>query len=342
MTELPSLPSPRVGVHPGFTRVVLDLPPGAAATVTSLGGALQVLVTGVKAIPLTTTATRPELSNVTVAAANGGATISLATPQGVTSRSGWRASLLPAAGDSPGSRLVLDLSGAFGDDSPPPSPLVYPFVNSSGLNWKVVLDPGHGGSDPGALGVAREADVNLSIALLVANDLRANGVEVVLTRGSAAAFSADVTTDLASRAALGQGMNAFVSIHANATSNSASSTAYGPEVYAYGPDDGLLPWLPASNLGNAGPALNPTNATFAGRVAAAMGGVLGVKGRGPRTANYYVLRNALCPAILVETGFITHPVEGLELTEPDYQARVAAGIAWGVMQYLDADVAAAG
>ena len=69
---------------------------------------------------------------------------------------------------------------------------------------------------------------------------------------------------------------------------------------------------------------------------------MGVKGRGPRTANYYVLRNALCPAILVETVFITHPVEGLELTEPDYQARVAAGIAWGVMQYLDTDVAGTG
>ncbi|HEX2863786.1 MAG TPA: N-acetylmuramoyl-L-alanine amidase [Deinococcales bacterium] len=339
---LPALPAPRVGIHPGFTRVVLDLPEGATETVTPAGWSLVVRVTGVSATALSSTAGRPELSTLDVLPADGGATVTLGAPQGVSARSGWRSSLLPMADGTPGQRLVLDLSGAYTDASAPGDLPAFPFANSSGTGWKVVIDPGHGGSDPGALGFAREADVNLSIALLVADDLRAQGVTVVMTREADSGFSPDETTDLASRTVFGQGASAFVSIHANAAPSASAETAYGPEVYAYGPDGGILPALPLVDLADPTPLSPqaPSNFTFAERVMAALGGAIGTRGRGPRTANYYVLRNARCPAILVETGFVTHPVEGEALTEPDYQARLAAGIAWGILQYLDTDLAA--
>ncbi len=178
--------------------------------------------------------------------------------------------------------------------------------------YKVFLDPGHGGSDPGAIANGiYEDELNLSIALKVQSLLKAQGVDVEMSRTS------DVFLSLAERAELANnyGADAFVSIHNNAFS---SSSAYGIETYYT--------------------ATKTTSKELATPVQNNMVSQTGGYNRGVKTADHVVTKNTTMPASLVEGGFLTNPTEAAKLSTDSYQNQLAKGIADGIMEYLKANV----
>lgn len=173
----------------------------------------------------------------------------------------------------------------------------------------VVLDPGHGGVDPGAVGIGglQEKTIVLPMSLRVAELLRAAGVQVVLTR------SDDRTLDLEPRVAIANRANAtlFLSIHANAISLSRPDVN-GVETYYYSESGRRLAEvlhanvLPASGLGN----------------------------RGVKQARFFVLRHTDMPAALLEVGFVTGRQDAPRLQDPAWREQTAQAIAQGLLQYL--------
>ena len=172
----------------------------------------------------------------------------------------------------------------------------------------VVIDPGHGGKDSGApgLGGLLEKDVVLPISTKLARILEQNGVQVVLTR------DADFFVELQGRVNIAKRVNAtlFVSIHANAVDN--RSDVNGLEVYYYDTGYALAETVRQSILQN----------------------ISTLNNRGTRKARFYVLRKNSMPAILVETGYMTGREDNPRLGSPEYQSRMAEGIARGVLNYL--------
>lgn len=170
---------------------------------------------------------------------------------------------------------------------------------------KIVIDPGHGGKDPGAVGPSgiKEANVNLQVALKVAEKLRKAGVEVKLTR------TGDVFVDLQPRCDIANSFNAdyFVSIHCN---SAGTPEARGTETYCY-------------KLGSKGEVL-------AKAIQAELIAVTGRADRGVKTANYYVLKRTNMPAVLIELAFLSNPEEERLLASVDYQEKCASAIAKGI------------
>lgn len=174
----------------------------------------------------------------------------------------------------------------------------------------VVLDPGHGGSADGAkYGGTAEKDLNLSIALQAAQLLEAEGVGVLMTRGSDQDVDLYARTDLAN----GQGATLFVSVHCNASLTNPE--AMGIYTAAYGED--TPGWRLAEQLRQ-----TMMEATGAGD--------MGTEAR----PNLAVLRTAQMPAALVECGYMSTPGELALLVQPDYQAKLARGIADGILAFL--------
>ncbi|HCC85671.1 MAG TPA: N-acetylmuramoyl-L-alanine amidase [Porphyromonadaceae bacterium] len=178
---------------------------------------------------------------------------------------------------------------------------------------RIVIDPGHGGRDPGAVGPAgiREKDVTLAVAKLLAGYLKPIA-ETKLTRDSDRALGSDVNSDLRARVEAAETWRAdyFISIHCNA----AAAGARGVETYAYKP-------------GGEGERL--ARAIQKGLVEAT-----GLPNRGVKFANYYVLRKTSMPAVLVEMGFISNPQEEKLLRDATWQDKAAKAIATGIANYL--------
>lgn len=210
---------------------------------------------------------------------------------------------------------------------------------------KVVLDPGHGGSNQGAQGVVREKQLTLTLANLVAQRLRERGITTVLTR------SGDRTLTLRQRVETANQLPAdlFVSIHANA---SPTRTQRGYETYllsARGVDiDGRALRADAATPR---PHLDPDialvlddvergaaqweSAELAVRMQRALRARRGNEGdRGVRQEVQHVLLGATMPAVLVEVGFIDHPIEGKQLADDAVQAQIADAIAEAIEDQL--------
>lgn len=181
----------------------------------------------------------------------------------------------------------------------------------------VVLDPGHGGLDPGAIGSTgvQEKVVTLSITRLVAAHLGSAGCKVVLTRAS----DADVSLD--NRASIAHKHNAdvFVSIHANAANNPA---AHGLEVFHFR-ESGSGQRLAESILDRL---------------------VLetGLENRGVKEAGFAVLRKTDMTAVLVECGFLTNPTEEALLEKKNFQEKCAQAISSGILAFLGVEKPALG
>ncbi len=175
--------------------------------------------------------------------------------------------------------------------------------------FTVVLDPGHGGRDPGAVGIngLQEKQVVNDITPQVAQILREQGVNVVLTRSS------DVEVDLAPRVQIAEQANAsiFVSIHANAISMSR-------------PDVNGLETFYASDAGQR--LANTVHSTILSE--------MGLRDRRVRSARFYVIRRTSMPAILVETGFVTGAEDAPNLADPAWRERMAGAIARGILLHL--------
>jgi N-acetylmuramoyl-L-alanine amidase len=212
----------------------------------------------------------------------------------------------------------------------------------------VVIDAGHGAHDPGAVGYATEKDIVLAISLKLKAYLEAQGVQVIMTR------SDDTFLKLSERATFATpDINLFVAVHANAASESAS----GVETWVFGQSleqDNLSRAIEENGGGEEGQALTQEakqvaqgitgdiyresqleySLSLAGLVQNKMVAATGAKDRGVQQAEFYVIRNARSPAILVETGFVTNPDEGTKLTTDAYQDTIARAIADGIVQFL--------
>jgi N-acetylmuramoyl-L-alanine amidase len=219
-------------------------------------------------------------------------------------------------------------------------------ASAGGRHPHVVLDPGHGGSNLGAQGFGiREKQLTLEVASLVAARLREHGIEVDLTR------TADRTLTLRQRVEVANQASAdvFVSIHANASPTRAQR---GYETYvltARGLDiDGraLRSDSPAPRPGvpsDVALVLDDVErgasqweaAELASRVQSSLQSVRGADGnRGVRQDAHHVLLGATMPAVLVEIGFIDHPIEGKQLIDPAVQSQLAAAIASAIEDQL--------
>jgi len=212
-------------------------------------------------------------------------------------------------------------------------PLVRPSAYLSGGKTRtVVLDPGHGGKDPGTVGKKgeKEKTLVLDIARRVRAHLAAAGVRVVMTRDRDRFWELKDRTYLASR---GHG-DVFISIHIN---SAGSRTAQGIETYVT-PVEHYPPTC-ESRLNRKYPSkpnnrFNHSNTVLGSQIQRALIGITRATDRGLKHARYVVLRNSSMPAALIECGFISNPQEAKKLTSPSYRETLAQGIAQGILNYL--------
>jgi N-acetylmuramoyl-L-alanine amidase len=175
---------------------------------------------------------------------------------------------------------------------------------------RILIDPGHGGRDNGAVSVHRvkEKDLNLLLAHSVANELRRAGFEVFLTRSDDRYLTLDERPEMIRR----YQADLFVSIHHNSAGNPGAA---GLEIFVLNPQTPEEENLTARSIYTAFllyKDLYPAN-TF--------------PGRGVKAARFKVLRQASCPAILVEAGFLSHPAESALLGTPYFRREFAVRFA---------------
>ena len=218
---------------------------------------------------------------------------------------------------------------------------------------KIVIDPGHGGHDPGAQGYVVEKEVTLAIARRLAGLLRERlGAETILTR------SDDETLSLGDRTARAnsEGADLFVSIHANAN---PSGRLHGIETYYLdnaadratirlaAMENGLDLLRPRGDgtdlryilsdlvqVGKMDESIALARAVQRAVVATTRARYPYVADLGVKRGPFYVLVGAYMPCVLVETSFLTHPIEGRRLAHAEYQATIAEGLAAGVARFL--------
>jgi len=216
---------------------------------------------------------------------------------------------------------------------------------------KVVIDAGHGGKDPGAIGRTglREKEVTLDIAKRLSSLLNNDGVQTALVRSTDRFVELDDRVRITNKS----GAALFVSIHANANPSRKLS---GFEVYYVAPrlSDAERAMSSAKNdklevngsfSGNPSLVLkallwdmihtyNKASAVKLSRnICDATSCILDTKVRGVKSANYHVLRGAAIPAVLVEVGFLSNSSEEAELKNGAYRQRVAQAIHDGLRDY---------
>ncbi len=213
-------------------------------------------------------------------------------------------------------------------------PLLSPPGNDSraGAIKTICLDPGHGGADPGyCVGASREAKYTLLLAQELRQQLIRAGFKVALTRNS------DSTVDLPARPELAKRRKAdlFVSLHFNAVTDTSNSVR-GTEVYCLTPA-GASSTNARGEGGNAnwcaGNRQNDKNLVLAYHMQKSLTRNLETEDRGVRRARFAVLRGALMPAILIEAGFLSHPVEGRKILDSAYRREIARAIVEGLVSY---------
>ncbi|AGL01613.1 SH3 domain-containing protein [Desulfoscipio gibsoniae] len=227
--------------------------------------------------------------------------------------------------DPPAVRVVLDLKKAVvsvdklsSDRQQLDLDIYVPELGEFLQGRVIAIDPGHGGSDPGAIGPTglQEKDVNLDISLKLAQLLNENGARVVLTR------SDDRFVDLYERTAIAQreGAEVFLSIHSNAN---ASRDKNGTSTY-YRRDTGEFP-----------PGIDQAdNRRLAGAVQSELLRTLGRRSLGVLQSNFVVLRTSTVPAVLAEVAFISNPEEEQMLRQETVRAKVAEALALALNNYF--------
>jgi N-acetylmuramoyl-L-alanine amidase len=315
--------APRVGVYAGYTRLVFDLPKDTLLKVTPLPNGFSLELTGVKlARNLSEEKISNELSSWKMENTATGVLATLKTSYAVrdlssssssTSSGGYKILAIPHGIDSPNDRLVLDLSPAFANRTP--LALEQMALEPFPIGFQMVLDPGHGGNDPGAIGAVIEKETTLKVALMVRDLLEAAGATVHMTRVDDQILSSDKPTDLKMRGQMGKApQNLYVSIHVNSLKKTNYLRGYGLETFWYSNN------VESKHLAE---SLNTEMLNLTGSFA-----------RGVRNANLAVLRNAEVPATLVEIGFTSHPVDGENLRNDAYLERIALGIARGIRNFM--------
>ena len=239
----------------------------------------------------------------------------------------------------------------------PPSTITIPTTPAgTGVRRKtIVIDPGHGGKDPGASanGVT-EKNVNLAIGLEMQNILAARGYRVVMTRNSDTYPTLQDRTDLANRV----NADLFVSVHVNALPSKKSMTGFEIYIMALPTDKDAMNLAKIENreyiegkgmdtanvdrrtemlLKILGDMQQNNKISESTDFAAALynaGAVNGLPMRRIAQAPFFVLRGAGMPAVLLETGFVTNAAEARQLATREYQQKIAQAMASGIMNYL--------
>lgn len=319
---------PRIGINPGMTRVVLDLPAGTSYRLQP-GREFIIDLNG----PVTTVdglqKVSPEVLAWQATPTPQGSRLTIQTNKPTRESGGWRGLILPAAEGKP-ARLVLDFSPAFANTAPLAASekkiaAVLPRrVRTTGLALLgaasyarpvVLLDPGHGGIDPGAVGLVTEKIVTLDVALRVRRLLQEAGVDVVMTRDRDTQLHLEKSTDLNMRSEMARGKQLFVSIHANSTPPANVLRGYGIETW----------WNPN----------HPQSIKLASLIQREVIAQTSAFDRGIKSnQSLGVLRRNPAPAVLIEMGFTSHPVDGVNLQDTDYLDRVTLGIAQGIRALL--------
>lgn len=185
----------------------------------------------------------------------------------------------------------------------------------------IVIDVGHGGSDPGKVGIQgiKEKDVNLAIARYLKDYLIAEDYTVYMTRETDQGLydesvSNKKKSDLSNRIQFLQKKNAscMISIHQNSYPDTIQ---HGAQTFYYegrDEDKNFAQYVQDSLL-----AFDPSNTRQ-------------IKSN----TSYYILKNAQVPSILIECGFLSNPEETANLTDPNYQKQIAYAIAIGTCRYL--------
>jgi len=221
----------------------------------------------------------------------------------------------------------------------------------------IVIDAGHGGHDPGAIGYGniKEKDVNLAIAQRLAHYLSKDGrFKVIMTRQD------DTFIPLQERAriALKNRADLFISIHANASPRGISEHASGTYVFAISSSAASKKKQQIINndsyarlvLGNSDVPLSARkvladlavdvtlyeSVSFGERIAKSVAGELArvVSFKGIQRAGFAVLKTPGIPSVLIETGFITNPNEAVLLADPNFQDRFAYAIYKAIVDYF--------
>ena len=188
---------------------------------------------------------------------------------------------------------------------------------------RVVIDPGHGAPDPGARGrMSNEADINLDVAVELSKILSSMGIVAPLTRtGQKRLYKDNRNLDLSARPAMANRLkaDAFISIHCN---GAVSPEANGFEIYT----------TPGQN--NSDKLATAIFESWKEAFPAQKKRTDYSDGDPDKEVNYKVLREANCPAVLVELGFITNPNEERFLVDRHNQHVMALAIAAGIENFL--------
>ena len=268
----------------------------------------------------------------------------------------FRATALPAPAGA--ADLIIDVLPTPAETaSAPPLPTPFPapprlpdLASSFGLRT-IVIDPGHGGEEPNARGPRGtfEKDVTLSVARRLKNRIEQQlGLRVVLTR------TADQTVRLDERAAIANNNKAdlFISLHANASSR---SSAMGAEVYylsleGYGDEARQLATSEGQPLAVVGGGIRDIDvilwemaqvryleqsAAFAEIVEEELRARVRMSSRAIQQAPFRVLVGANMPAVLVEMGFISNPVQERQLTSDQFQRAVVDALVGSIIRFRD-------
>ena len=206
-------------------------------------------------------------------------------------------------------------------------PVLRPRLSKSGRITTVVLDPGHGGHDAGAVSpYAREKDCNLALALKVRDKLKKAGFKVVMTRDR------DFFLTLGDRVAIANRTpeSIFVSIH----HNSGRSAASGIETFTLAPHGTTSPFAHTRRTEDlAGNNQDSENIALATAVHSYSIKKTNAIDRGIQRARFSVLCTIKRPAILFEGGFVTNPQEGAKIASSAYQNLLAQCICDGILRY---------
>jgi N-acetylmuramoyl-L-alanine amidase len=196
----------------------------------------------------------------------------------------------------------------------------------------VVIDPGHGGKDSGAMcGTIMEKDLTLDVAQRVERRLHDAGLATMMTRGG------DNYISLADRAAMTNRLRdcILISIHFNEGNKPVSTgieTYYAEHQNPTGPL--LVSWLPFLQRASSDSSTLESQ-SLAGFIQDALVTHTHAVNRGTKTQQFFVLANVRHPAVLVEGGFMSNKDDAGKLADPEYREQIAAAINDGILHYRE-------
>ena len=211
-------------------------------------------------------------------------------------------------------------------------PLLAPPKNAKGARIRnIVIDPGHGGKDPGnIIGSQQEKKYTLLLAEELCDQLRRAGFNASLTRTTDSFIPLPDRPEIARR----RGADLFISLHWNELPGHREMK--GAQTFCLTPAGAS-----SSNAGRSGIGLRASpgnrndakNMLLAYALQQSLLLKLGVEDRGVRHARYWILRDATMPAVLIEGGFMSNPTEAARIYDAGYRRQMAHAIVQGVLEY---------